>query len=123
MINADCVVIGDTIAYNLGIPLACEVRAAPSMTSSHIINISGGAYHTYCIISAGKYDYWNPFLNRNLASIRNQSSCKYYVWVIPNNSIAAIAVVNEAQKHHDITIPYSTDINVISNNIKMETGN
>jgi len=105
----DCVAIGDDIALTLGStgPLACEVRAASGLTSSKIINIAGGKFHYYCFISAGSFDPTSSKLGGNLQSIRNITNCKYYVWVVPVNNIAALVVETEAKLHSDVTVSFS----------------
>lgn len=103
----DCVAIGDSIATGYGPVLGCEIRAIVGISSSRIINIAGGKYHAYCIISAGSNDPANPNLTNNLRHIRNQSNCKFYVWVEPINSTAAYANVLVAREHGDITVTFT----------------
>ena len=108
----DCSVIGDTIALNLQSSLQCaEVRAAPNLTSSRVINISNGnnVFHEVCILSAGSYDYYGSTKTRgNLEQIRNNTNCKFYVWIPPINNPAAAEDVNElSEKYKDDVVTFS----------------
>lgn len=102
----DCVAIGDVIAYNVSPILQCETRAASGLSSSRVINIAGGTYHMYCIISAGGNEAGNPKLSDNLMHIRNQSKCKFYVWIEPINKLSATAVAKVAQSHNDYVVTF-----------------
>ena len=102
----DCVAIGDTIALNLSPKPCIESRASSELISSRIIAIAPGSYHEVCVISAGSYD---PAYNieHNLQSIRNQSICKFYVWIKPINPNMAKQVIDVAQKNNDKVISFA----------------
>ena len=100
----DCVAIGDSIAVGVATPLACEVRAAVGLTSSRIVQLANGKYHQYCVISAGSNDPTSSKLAQNLTMIRNQSVCKFYVWVLPVNKQASETVAKTAYHFHDMTV-------------------
>lgn len=103
----DCVAIGDEIAAGIATPLACETRTASSYTSSKITTIAGGKFHTYCIVSAGTYDAKSPKLVDNLGRIRNQSSCKVYVWIAPADAAAAKIVKTFATTSNDKSVTFT----------------
>lgn len=124
----DCAAIGDNVAAAIATPLTCEVRASSGLDTSRIIDIASGAYHKYCIISAGNFDPIDPQYQkiqmiRNLYSIRTQSECKFYVWILPQNSVTAKFVNQFAVANHDIVVQYSTNLNTIIGNITGLTGN
>jgi len=104
----DCVAIGDSIALGVGTtpPLTCEIRAAVGLTSSKIVNLANGKFHVYCVISAGSNDPTSSKLTSNLTMIRNQSVCKFYVWVLPVNASASKTVSNIANQFHDKTVTF-----------------
>lgn len=113
----DCVSIGDSIAIGVAAPLSCEVRAVTGLTSSRIVQLANGKYHKYCVISAGSNDPTSANLAKNLIMIRNQSVCKFYVWVLPVNSTANSVVAKTAYQFHDMTvtiIPGQDNINPAS---------
>jgi len=103
----DCVAIGDSIAVGTGPQLSCEMRAVGGYTSSRIIPLAGGKFHAYCIVSAGSNDPTSPKLTDNLMSIRNQSSCKVYVWIEPANAAAAKVVKDVARQFGDKTVTFT----------------
>jgi len=127
----DCVAIGDEIATGVATPLACEVRTAASYTSSKITTIAGGKFHTYCIVSAGTYDATSPKLSDNLGRIRNQSSCKVYVWIVPADANAAKIVKTYALTSNDKSVTFTAGNDKIHpasntdlvNSIRNATGN
>lgn len=102
----DCVAIGDSIAVGVATPLSCEVRAAEGLTSSRVVQLANGTFHMYCVISAGSNDPTSAKLESNLTMIRNQSSCKVYVWVVPVNLNAAKVVNKVANKFYDKTVSF-----------------
>jgi hypothetical protein len=110
----DCVAIGDEIATGVSAPLSCEVRTAPALTSSRAIEYANGIYHAYCVISAGSYDPGSSKLASNLLSIRNESNCKFYVWIVPANTVAASVVSSVASLHKDTTVNFTVSNNGIS---------
>jgi len=110
----DCVAIGDDIAIGIAAPLTCEVRAATNLTSSRIIQYANGTYHAYCVLSAGTFDPNSSKLSTNLMSIRNESNCKFYVWILPVNSTASKVVSSVAVKHSDYTVSFTPGIDGIT---------
>jgi hypothetical protein len=103
----DCAAIGDSIATGYGPVLGCEVRAAVGLSSSRIINLAPGQWHKYCVISAGSNDPQNPKLADNLRHIRNQSQCKFWIWVEPVNGRAASIVASVASEHNDYVVSFT----------------
>ena len=89
--SIDCVAIGDEIALNVGSILQCEQRTQSGVTSSKAIELAGGVYHAYCIVSIGSYDPTSSKLARNMNSIRNRTTCTTYVWLVPANATATAA--------------------------------
>lgn len=110
----DCVAIGDDIAIGVAHPLTCEVRAATNLTSSRAIQYAGGVYHVYCVMSAGTFDPYSSKLSTNLMSLRNESNCKFYVWVLPVNITASTVVKSVAQKHSDYTVSFTPGVDGIT---------
>jgi hypothetical protein len=104
----DCVAIGDYIAIGVATPLSCEVRAVSDYTSSKITTIAGGKFHTYCVVSAGTNDPNSSKLASNLEHIRNMSSCKVYVWIIPVDPTAAKTVKTLATANSDKSVTITT---------------
>ena len=100
----DCVSIGDSIALGVATPLSCEVRAAEGLTSSRIVQLANGKYHQYCVISAGSNDPTSSKLAQNLTMIRNQSVCKFYVWILPVDPQASATVAKTAYQFYDMTV-------------------
>jgi hypothetical protein len=118
----DCVVIGDEIAYNLATPLQCEIRAATGLTSSKVLYIAGGKFHTYCLVSAGTYDPYSKHLFRNLKSIRNLTTCKVYVWIKPVDPVAQNVLKSVVRGTNDIVVDF-TQTNNLAKTIMDVTGN
>ena len=121
----DCTSIGDQIAAALAVPLTCEVRAAPDLTSSRIINLAygSGTYHRWCIVSAGTNDPPDyARFERNLNDIRTTALCKYFVWIIPDNDINHV-VINVAREYNDITVQNNSNTVALAQSVINATGN
>lgn len=103
--RAECILIGDSIAYEVArfVP-ECRRDAWSGLRSDEIIARVHPA--DVLVVSAGTNDWNNPDLEKNLRAIRSKASAKV-VWISPDPPVGAAAVRRVAKAHGDRIIRFA----------------
>lgn len=115
------VIVGDSIAIGLGPKIKGSlVSASPTETSGQLVSrLQGNTTVTQfvnAVVSTGSYGSEDPAtLTQNLQTIRTLLQAKKYIWILPYNAQANIAVSDFADSNGDAVVnlqTFSTNDNV-----------
>ena len=101
-----CWIVGDSIAVGTATAESLPARYKPPCKMDAKIGIPSVAViarvhpAALLVVSAGSNDARNPKLIANLETIRAKATGKV-LWIVPNDPVAASAVMQVAHEHHD----------------------
>ena len=101
-----CLIVGDSIAVDLGAEMRgrCSVDAQSGIGSAAII--SRVKPSGLVVISSGSNDPRNPKLVSNLEASRVRAGASRVLWIVPQNPVAAVAVLSVAARYDDATVEF-----------------